>query len=301
MDRILEKFSLALLLRQLFCGVVFFLPCLLVRRKLDLASLFSSHLSSEPADIGLWMILAFIVGTIIYHLEKNFWTYPLQCLFESTFNESIPKSRVDYKTSHGVCLPAIILLISFFVFFSSLIALASVVKGKDYFICSVSLFGAFMLYVFVIWGRLLLGLQGESPCRMICFENVLKRTRAMWILEEMDKGANKDYSMVAGKKYHNKSFRALLEQSSVAKRLASWADFIHCVQCICFAWIIGVWLASVVEPNSALLPYLWISVGVACGVIMLEVLFEYHRYHHIVYITDYYYMIRSNRNLKVKR
>ena len=79
MDSFLQKFSLQNLLRQFFCGVVFFVPLyLFAREKMPATDL----LKWESGVFFLFSSVALAVGTIIYHLEKNLYSYPLMYMYE---------------------------------------------------------------------------------------------------------------------------------------------------------------------------------------------------------------------------
>lgn len=78
-NAILSHFSLPVILRQFFCGVVFFLPCLLVWGVAE--SCRDLMNSDKPIVVGFFVVLCCIVGTIIHHLEKNTYSYFLQGLF----------------------------------------------------------------------------------------------------------------------------------------------------------------------------------------------------------------------------
>lgn len=80
MDQFLSKLNLQNLLRQFCCGIVFFVPLyLFVPCKIQWV-----WQNAGLADNSLKCIavLAFIIGTVIYHLEKNLYSYAIQAIFE---------------------------------------------------------------------------------------------------------------------------------------------------------------------------------------------------------------------------
>ena len=81
MNDFLGKFSLSLILRQLFCGIVFFVPCI----QTCFSGCFTIDKVSEfSTDILLPVAIAsLIIGTVIYHVEKNTYSYIVQGLFLS--------------------------------------------------------------------------------------------------------------------------------------------------------------------------------------------------------------------------
>lgn len=92
MNAILSQFSITVLIRQFFCGVVFFLPAMLAGS--GDAQLSQLLLKSESSfAIGLFVALACIIGTIIHHIEKNSYSYVLQGFFCYIKDNESAKSR----------------------------------------------------------------------------------------------------------------------------------------------------------------------------------------------------------------
>lgn len=104
------------------------------------------------------------------------------------------------------------------------------------------------------------------------------------------------------------------ERFAILKRLDTWSDNIHCVQSCCFAWLFGLWLAKyLVQQNGGAINILikfgensveycscvnfsaletqlqnldgW-SVCLAFLFLFLEACFEWHRFQHILDITQ---------------
>ncbi len=115
------------------------------------------------------------------------------------------------------------------------------------------------------------------------FGKVIKRTRKIWIIEtgtaELPEEDDKSNLKLT-----------LSDKKAIAQKLATWSDFIHCTQSCCFAWIAGCWVtqcwifkcgladgfgAACKEP----------SVLIAFLILLLEVLFDWHRYQHVLDIT----------------
>lgn len=87
MDKFLSELKLQNLLRQFCCGVVFFVPLyLFVPCKIQWV-----WQNAGLADDSLKCIavLAFIIGTVIYHLEKNLYSYAVQAVFEKSQGKNV--------------------------------------------------------------------------------------------------------------------------------------------------------------------------------------------------------------------
>lgn len=255
MDSLLHKFSLQNLLRQFFCGVVFFVPVWLfskdLRDQCDMGVL---------VDIAEWKTetflvfaaLASIIGTVIYHLEKNLYSYAVQCMYEAL--------RKHYRFS-GVCV------VVAFVFVISLFPLCCDIKVKT--IISLSFFSVFYIVCLLFGGSL---------------QDVFERTRSCWIIE--------------GEGLNDKSSILSQQKRAIALKVAEWSNFIHCVQSCCFAWLLGCaccqrWFIEIgftccescffqaLQKQEEML----FSVHIASSILFLELLFDWHRYQHVIAMT----------------
>ena len=81
MNEFLSKFSLQNFLRQFFCGVVFFLPLYLFVLWKVHEFFFQSGICCKKQLICIGA-LACVIGTLIYHLEKNLYSYVIQGICE---------------------------------------------------------------------------------------------------------------------------------------------------------------------------------------------------------------------------
>lgn len=320
MKEVLGKFSISHILRQFFCGVVFFVPFFCIsgtKGKNKIHSLnewlqvgFFNHDWSTPKVAAL-CALACVIGTIIYHLEKNLWSYPLQCLFERAFSEKLQINHKDKEVKLNGTVPAALLLgslFSFIILFSIVLSHFNTMPdwiSKFYPLIAGVLFFVYLLF---IWLCLVRELLEKHQYYSDGFQNVLRRTRAMWVMEELNEKEIKSFlsEKDTGKVIvHNSLYRDALACAAIAKRLASWSDYIHSVQCMCFAWLLGIGavigLFSLENANIQHVSFLLASVFFAVGIILLEAVFEYHRYHHLVYITAHFYRIHSSLDSFSKR
>lgn len=98
MDKLFGQFSLQNILRQMFCGVVFLLPFFLfsaivavkeppVTFQKVCINLHELNLSS--VEFTSLAVISIIIGTLIYHLEKNIWSYGLQVIFTGSPGRSV--------------------------------------------------------------------------------------------------------------------------------------------------------------------------------------------------------------------
>lgn len=255
MESLFQKFSLQNLLRQSFCGVVFFIPLYLFA-PCQLGE-WSKVTSWESGAFLLFSSVALCLGTIIYHLEKNLYSYSVQTVFELLS---------DWKVPPLFCTP----LAVFFVL-AIVCALAFSVSCVWCVCCA---FGVVLAIVFFVGMICLLFL----PVSL----RVIERTQECWFLEEKLLGN--------GATDHHVRMRA------IAKRVASWSDFIHCTQSCCFAWLLGCALCRFVLCNESFcypcLISTWdadsplmLSVFIALVVLVLELVFDWHRYQHVIKMT----------------
>ncbi len=255
MDTLFQKFSLQNLLRQFFCGVVFFIPPYLFAP--GYLGEWSQVTSLESGAFLLFSAVALCLGTIIYHLEKNLYSYSVQTVFEL-----LP----DWAVAPLFCMPVAVALV-LAIIWSSLCCVSCLA-------CICCVFGGVIGLVFVMGIIALL----FSPAS----RRVIARTQECWFLEE--------------KMLKNDSTDSHIRMCAIAKRVSSWSDFIHCTQSCCFAWLLGCALCRYVlyhdvycypcliaawDAESPLL----FSVHVALVVLLLELMFDWHRYQHVIKMT----------------
>lgn len=264
MDSFLPKFSIQNFLRQFFCGVVFFIPFLLhatshcncflcenaTAYEVTQNSLRIQHGAPLAWDAGKLVVVGIcscIIGTIIYHLEKNLYSYCVQGLFELFHKHISLKSK-----SSGIFSLVIfeILLFLCVLWFHSILALIIAVL------------------IFVFFGLLLT--NGLSL--------VIQRTQQCWFIEE----ELKKNSATKEQKEKVELLPDLQMSHAIARKVSTWSDFIHCVQSCCFAWIAGSCFVLKNDANANVQD----GLTVAVMLLLLEIVFDYHRYQHVIRMTD---------------
>ena len=265
MDSIFSKFSLQTFLRQFFCGVVFFCPFLLYAFDWCNVYLGENELSVAASkdgftfslQYGTWAtgklmvvgIIACIIGTVIYHLEKNLYSYLIQALLEVAHTKTI-----NGKAS-GV--------IAFCFFIVALILLVTFVWAKS-----------FTLFVLVLLLFIFIGASLSNG-----FSLVISRTQKSWIIEGCKTVKNKADDE-APKEDDGSSYKMA---HSIADKVATWSDFIHCVQSCCFAWIAGSCFVKHVLKTNIDITY---GNSIAVSLLLLELIFDCHRYQHVIDMTE---------------
>lgn len=234
MDSFLNKFSLHHFLRQMFCGVVFFVPLFMYVP--EVVNAFLCELVSEWR-LSVVIVLSCIVGTIIYHLEKNFYSYMLQRVFEIIY---------QCRGYHFICILSW-LICSFFI----LVWSWSPDKCVFHWLGCFFILGIVGLLSFLChWDR----------------SHVINRTEQCWMIEDGICNTTE-------------------RQRAIAKKIATWADFIHCTQSCCIAWICGTALTYNINPEMAYCASSAICVRICVAVMLFEILVDWHRYQHVIKIT----------------
>lgn len=263
MDQFLSKLNLQNLLRQFCCGVVFFVPLYLFvpcefNKILEDARLEDNHLRCVA-------LLSFIIGTIIYHLEKNLYSYIIQALFE--------------------CCGRKLLYIVAVVFFIGIIGLFLI--GYNWAI----LIGVLLVMLIIAClAAILLPLYskdfeaklGESQPKKndkapdVVINDLIERTELSWEIENRAEGVSK-------------------KQYAIAKKISVWADFIHCVQSTCFSWILGTVIAILLHPcciyvcdvySCMYIQRMCNSIVIAIFILLVEIGVDAHRYIHVKRMTS---------------
>ena len=257
MEAFLHKFSLQNCLRQFFCGVVFFVPMYLFAK--PMLGEFSNLHSWTTGTFLLFASLSGIIGTIVYHLEKNIYSYFIQTIFELL---------ESWKSKPLFCLPcAAVLVIS--------LVCSPCFHDTTSWCCVVPLIIFLLIVVLICW------------LFTSAFAKVQERTRECWYCEE--------------KVFNIEPTIKNMQVYAIAKRVSAWSDFIHCTQSCCFAWLFGC-LACKIHHGSEctccfnrllcqcqecfddrLMSY---SVVIALCILVLELVFDWHRYQHVIKMTE---------------
>ena len=309
MDKFLGAFSLQNFLRQFFCGVVFFVPFFLYGQTPLAAWLESGQDNPDwcAPKVAALGVLACIVGTIIYHFEKNLYSYGIQSVFEWMLKCKIIKCG-------AICLLVVVCIVC--------LALCTVESNNKSYMIVVSSNANFQLSLYSFKNAIV---KFSIPVIVAPRENILftcslcklkivlaiiaavivlsvyfigltirkslhLRTRQLWVAEGISSSkANNDLIQTYLKNYDTRDENIPLSTIPlIAQRIAKWSDFIHCVQSCCFAWMSGCLL---VMQCGVSFDKMYASLMFAVALLILEIFFDWHRYQHVLAITE-----RNNKN-----
>lgn len=193
----------------------------------------------ETGTFLLFAALASVIGTIIYHLEKNLHSYPLQLAYEYHYQGS------------GIMKSIGILLLTF----------APIVS-----LCAVEYFNKPSLLIFIVAGcYLLLAISLLRTGKKRLIESTLNQ----WLWEEKAGQLNKDAVLPINSDEN-------LKKVATMKKISTWSDFIHCVQSCCFAWIFGSLLAYYISGSSV--SGFYHGMTIAFMLLVAELIIDMHRY-----------------------
>lgn len=252
MESFLQKISLQNLLRQFFCGVVFFVPLWLFSKKAGFECGIGSLVNISKWEMGNFLnfaALTAIVGTIIYHLEKNLYSYFTQSILEFI-----------HRHNAGQVALAFFLIILCFLY--------------CLFNAEMMLFLVAFMIILSIW--------------LIFFQNwsktVINRTQQCWIVENYTQKYPGNASCL-----DQKQMVSFLQAQCIAAKVSTWSDFIHCVQSCCFAWWGGCMLCEYIFSSTVFATCkkdIEFSINIVTFLLVLEFLFDWHRYKHVIAMTD---------------
>lgn len=313
----MDKLPLQNILRQLLCGAVFFAPIGLLLPNEVIKSFIGFHVKDMGTFwLGCAFVLSLAVGTLIYHIEKNFYSYAIQILMEKRCAKETESGKIECPSmlvrtaglwginltilALGTCMIAEMkvqqTVMYLFIGVSFLLGVCVVLFSKRsdkwkksfwpfgiFFVIEVSVvllayfnskfeFSARAAFTSIIFIGLIVGfvfLLCWLRCRDI--RSIAKRTRELWLAES---GEQEDKT-----------------NSVIMRRVANWSDFIHCGQCCAFAWILGsfcVLCYCLRYYDSKNVPYTRINIGLLCSLLLLslELIADWHRYHHVLYVLN---------------
>lgn len=278
MDKFLGAFSLQNFLRQFFCGVVFLVPFFLYETPLEqwlvaegdipIANLVreSDWSSAKATALG---VLACIVGTIIYHLEKNIYSYAMQSLFEFIAE----KSNRNYWITALVPIGGIVAII--------IMLLALLFAHPDYHLL--------LFFIIVIFAAVI-------TIVACCNAKLKNRTRRQWVAECMDLSSKDDAIFLTS---YVLGFTSQIPSAAIpliAARISKWSDFIHCVQSCCFSFLFGSILVQKIIGQG--LDWKYQMLTPLC-ILLFEAIFDWHRYQHVLAITGRMSELHSDTQYEV--
>lgn len=189
----------------------------------------------EKSSITCVAILAFCIGTFIYHWEKNLYSYPIQILRDACRNRGA-LVFILFGIALGVSL---------------------------YLQCSVLLY-----VILVVFGIVWLA----CICTLVFSDTHIELTEKCWKIEGGAEGVTK-------------------EQQAIAQKVSVWADFIHCVQSSCFAWILGTAFAYYLHQMQSggkpvYVHEMKVGIIIAVSILLVEIAIDAHRYIHVKKMID---------------
>lgn len=260
MDSLFQKFSIQHFLRQFFCGVVFFVPIYLFSRD-EIGTV--CHVEKwETGTFLLFASLASIIGTIIYHLEKNLYSYPLMYLYTRYFFKNATDNTVDIPPKLRWGWVILLFLCFAFLFVLKCVNLLPCGTGGSWCTwCSCCVLFILTLVGLLIVSACVLG----SDVKLI-----INPTLEMWKVEYSAKVSENIEAVPS-----EKNDESCLQKAAVEK-LAKWSDFIHCGQSCCFAWILGSLISY--EITGSCERVFWIGIVVSVCILAAEMVVDMHRY-----------------------
>ena len=274
MDSLFSKFSLQTFLRQFFCGVVFFVPLYIFGG--EQITQIGHIVNWKSGTFFLFAAVSSAVGTIIYHLEKNLYSYPLMYLYEKTIYQRDISQESDSEAPQKQqyywitwCFLGIIFLLS--------LGCTNLLPHHPWLMLLIASF----IYLFLV-----------AHCLLnISDEHIVRPTLKMWKIEHLAK-------VNAKRNNDTNEDSILLKQCAAADKLANWADFIHCTQSCCFAWIFG---SLLVYNITGVIHKGWYQ-GIAIAILILaaEVIIDMHRYRFLTHIRNNYRIIIIKHKLTDK-
>lgn len=246
--------SLGTLVRQMMCGIVFFIPIVLWKQNGNWDSIVSWLQKWETAGLIAFGAAAACIGTLIYHLEKNLWAYFWQYI------------RIEGKEYAWEWMWGLMFIGGIGILVCALYYLCphlSIVIGGIYF----------LIMMLAICIPLLRVVHKVS--------NLVEHTQNMW--RTASRLPDDFVAFLEKSNADTKTVLELYEVKEIARREAGWADYIHCGQTAAFSWILSCLLiwgnicsCSGTSPN-------WFipSLFGAVWLLGFEMLCEIHKQLHI--------------------
>ncbi len=274
MNELFSKFSLQSFLRQFFCGVVFFTPLYLFA-PWCMQNFFSKCGIAMGDSIYYVGALACVIGTIIYHLEKNLYSYVIQGVYEWKTEEKL----YPIVGSVGILLVCILMFLEWVKFAKWLQRCLPTCLEQQFCLN----YG---------WILMLIVLAGFLVAKYFLDDKTRETTLTCWKIEGSNPNDNEATK------------EAMRELKGIAEKVSVWSDFIHCTQSCCFAWILGTYLAYYVLQScdegracsATAASIMSGSIAAAIIILIIESTFiDRHRYAFVELMREKYNRLRSGR------
>lgn len=271
----MDKLPLQNILRQLLCGAVFFFSIFVLLPDKEMGFVRCAKVSDmENLWLGCAFVMSLAVGTLIYHFEKNLYSYSVQIILMRTCPDPPTSDNETSSYLHPVgCtgliggIVALVLLLIFVLFF---------------YHCN-NCHQRITPVMFALIGLLFIVLVLVTLATDTNIRDVADVTRRLWCVEAGVKSGKNDASST------NTEKDAFIGKAVIMRRVGNWADFIHCGQSCAFAWILGSFCVFIYcTLNSVTCPYFVINIGLLASLsaLFFELFADWHRYHHVLYVLN---------------
>lgn len=253
--------SLGTLVRQMMCGIVFFIPIVLWKQNSNWDSIVDWLRNWSATGLIAFGAVAACIGTLIYHVEKNLWAYFWQFV-RLLCRRREPKN--DTKAKLWKFLKVIPLALAVLTMLVVLLYLSPISVDITLCILFIILFIMFPIALFT----------GERKV-------LVKYTQNMW--RAASKLPDDFVAFLQKSNADTKTILELYEVKEIARREAGWADYIHCGQTAAFSWILSCLLIWGIEGSCPGTSLKWFVPSLLGAVWLLgfEMLCEIHKQMHI--------------------
>lgn len=204
------------------------------------------ELNLSAVEFTCLAVISIIIGTLIYHLEKNIWSYGIQSIFSSRGNVLC---RLFVITVELILLiiPPVFILSNF---------LSSILDVRKH-----------ETLLFVVLLAIIVAISALVVSLACIFRRIVDDTKEMWLAEK-----GEVVSASTGALNGNAS-------KIIMEKVSTWSDFIHCGQSCAWAWIYGSSLAYLLlQKNTLLTPFYTSGLLAAVLLLIAEALIDWHRW-----------------------
>lgn len=275
MNHFFNSFGISNYIRQMMCGIIYFIPFFLFARSSTECFLKNGQGDWSSTKLLVVAVVAACIGTLIYHVEKNLLGYSSQVFRAWCKNSKWPVWVALIFMALAAILPLPVMARGHK---EGVVETLThwLMNGETPVLMAICL-AILPLFLLISAGRS----NSDSGKPERAFDRTVKETRNAW------RAASVRWS-------DTENSSQLREIREISERESNWADFIHCGQTSAISWILGSITAIHLNQANVVDSYLfWCGISIALWLLAFEFFCEWHKSLHIDYMVEQYRKIKG--------
>lgn len=289
MNHFLNSFGISNYIRQMMCGIIYFIPFFLFSRSSTECFLKNGQGDWSSTKLLVVAVVAACIGTLIYHVEKNLLGYSSQ-VFRAWCKHKHPKCPVVTAMIFMILAAILPLIVMAWGYKKGVVEVLIHWLMEWRISVLIAIFLA-ILPSFLLISALYTNLFQQQNSKKAerdwektepAFDKTVEETRNAWKASSV-----RWFDMENPPRLH--------EIREISERESNWADFIHCGQTSAISWILGSITAVHLNQANVDSSLFWCGISIALWLLAFEFFCEWHKSLHIDYMVKQYQSFSENK------